>query len=394
MSNDLATQSLGGFPSLLARRAEIEARIPMITPPPRVPVPPGALPTRIDDGPNTAVLAKKRARAEDEARAGLLMLVPDSYTVRTDEGSEEANPSDDVRLDFAKALLPKIESADPATAERLTNAAQAMLGPIVRVDDDANLKNRVLEQKVGGDDDEKPRKAQDDDTKVKDQEDKKEASIADVMIALKGLHERMDTIEGKGRKDEDEGDDDTGDQPGEGGPRDLAADDAKYRSGSLKRRMKVERMDEEVHSWRNEDRFYAFQARADAVAQLFGGHAAKPMAGETLGSYKRRVAREWQSLSPIYRDVDLKVLQKADGIAFNAAIADILVRADSEGRRPTRVPLGTLIERTESKNGHQFTKFYGSPLSWMAPFMATGKRVKRIIERSDSGPGRTLYERA
>ena len=36
---------------------------------------------------------------------------------------------------------------------------------------------------------------------------------------------------------------------------------------------------------------------------------------------------------------------------------------------------------------------YGRPVTWMAPFMAQGKRVRRIIERSDGGNSRTLYER-
>jgi hypothetical protein len=48
---------------------------------------------------------------------------------------------------------------------------------------------------------------------------------------------------------------------------------------------------------------------------------------------------------------------------------------------------------SETRGGHEYTKFYGRPISWMAPFMTQGMRVRKIIERSDSGPGRTLYER-
>ena len=55
--------------------------------------------------------------------------------------------------------------------------------------------------------------------------------------------------------------------------------------------------------------------------------------------------------------------------------------------------MGTLIERTETKGGHQYTRFFGRPISWMGPMMMQGKRVKRIIEQSDSGNSRTLYER-
>jgi hypothetical protein len=154
--------------------------------------------------------------------------------------------------------------------------------------------------------------------------------------------------------------------------------------------MRVERGDEAVCGWRNEDQFAAFQARVDSVASLFGQSAGRPIHGETLGAFKRRSVRPWQSLSPTFKDVDLRVLQKADGIAFNAAINDILTHADAEGRRPSRVPLGYLAERTETKGGHVYSRFYGHPISWMAPFMIPGKRVRRITERADSGPGRVL----
>ena len=102
----------------------------------------------------------------------------------------------------------------------------------------------------------------------------------------------------------------------------------------------------------------------------------------------------WQHLSPAFKNSDLKVLQIADGPAFNTAINDILARADAEGRNPSRIPLGHLAERTETKNGRAYTRFYGRPITWMAPFMTQGRRVKRIVERSDNGNSRVVYERA
>jgi hypothetical protein len=154
---------------------------------------------------------------------------------------------------------------------------------------------------------EKERKAMDDDEPDK---------LSEILTMLKGLGARLDNLEGKKAADDDDDDSGSEDNPvnaatlgkGEGAPRDLVADDAHYRSASLKRRTRVERMDEEIHDWRNEDRFFAFQARADAIASLWGGHAAKPMAGETLGSYKRRIVTTWQRLSPTYKDVNLKVV--------------------------------------------------------------------------------------
>ena len=85
--------------------------------------------------------------AKPPREVGTLNPLPPGAVVRTDdEPGEKKEISDDLRLNFAKALLPKIESSDPATAERLTNAAQAMLGPMVRADDDADAKNRATGQ--------------------------------------------------------------------------------------------------------------------------------------------------------------------------------------------------------------------------------------------------------
>ena len=116
--------------------------------------------------------------------------------------------------------------------------------------------------------------------------------------------------------------------------------------------------------------------------------------GRLFGAYKRRTVREWQKFSPAFKNSDLKVLQVADSVAFNVAIEDILVRADKEGRDPRDIPVGYLAERSEVKGGHTFTRFYGRPSTWINQFAPTGKRVRRIIERSDSGASRTLYERA
>jgi hypothetical protein len=127
--SDLASQPLNpdfNLTSMQKRYREIASRLPMITPPARTPDPTAS---RIDDGPSTTTLAAKRTKAEDEARAGLLHPVADGAVVRTDEGNgDEANPSEEVRLNFAKALLAKAEGASPAEAERLANAGTAKGG--------------------------------------------------------------------------------------------------------------------------------------------------------------------------------------------------------------------------------------------------------------------------
>ena len=78
---------------------------------------------------------------------------------------------------------------------------------------------------------------------------------------------------------------------------------------------------------------------------------------------------------------------------FNHVEEEILKAAFDAVRDPSTVPVGILREEVSTWNGHTYTKFHGRPLSWMAPYMVGGKRVRKIVERNDAnGPGRTLYE--
>ena len=109
------------------------------------------------------------------------------------------------------------------------------------------------------------------------------------------------------------------------------------------------------------------------------------MAGELLRNHKIRCMPPWQGLSEEFKHADLKTLSIADGVSFNHAIDRILVAADSEGRRPTRVPLGYLAERVEVKNSHTYARFYGQPKSWMSQFAPQGRAVKRINRLDSNG---------
>lgn len=105
--------------------------------------------------------------------------------------------------------------------------------------------------------------------------------------------------------------------------------------------------------------------------------------------------RRLQHLSPVYTHADLCVVQ-VDPAAFKAAEEAIYQAADVEGRRPTNVPLAILHPYVETRGGHTYTRLYaiyGRPIIWMAPFMGSGKRVKRIkMGDSNSDNSHTLYE--
>jgi hypothetical protein len=371
-----------------------------------------------DDKPTESdkpTLEQRRVAAEAAAKAKVAShALPSGYMVRADgddsrarivqhvmEAGAAVDPNPD-RTELTRAAYkvadamrgdadPVPAKLSPETATRLMNAVAGLTEAAGLSRKDEDLKDTVINQGADDkgkrkDDDNagKRRRKDDDDEETGEKRDQEEdaATLADVVKLLGEMNERIDRIEGKGRRDDEEPDPVLGE---EDEPRDLAADDAHARRGALRKRTAVERADSAVCDWRNEDRFATFQSRVDSVASLWGHKADRPMAGETLGGFKRRSVRHWQSLSPTYKDADLKVLQVADGVAFNVAVDDILKCADAEGRAPTRVAAGHLAPRVEQKGGHTITKFYGRPSTWMNTFAPRGQVVKRINRLDSSG---------
>jgi hypothetical protein len=145
--------------------------------------------TRVDDLPSMVDL---RAKAEADSAAQLLSPLPAGAIVRTDDGTGDSKVelTDDLRLNIAQALLPKIEGATADQAERIANLTSTILGPaITRADDvkaDENLKNEVLNQGKGG---------------VKSYDDKKaddaSPTLATIMDTLGKITGRLDALEGR-----------------------------------------------------------------------------------------------------------------------------------------------------------------------------------------------------
>jgi hypothetical protein len=108
--------------------------------------------------------------------------------------------------------------------------------------------------------------------------------------------------------------------------------------------------------------------------------APPPMAGETLGAYKRRMVQPWQQFSPALKHSNLHVRQAAESVAFATAIQYILARADAEGRNPPRFRRAIWL-RTGALH-----EVLWAQITWMAPFMPRGRQVKSI--------NRNHYQRA
>jgi hypothetical protein len=398
MSDDLATESLGHNKlSLWERRQQYEDWLlsgRRASRPPNGPV----RTTRIDDGPSTQFL---RAKAEADAASRLINPLPPGAVCRTDEGDDNVELSDDLRLKLAGALAKKIDGATPEQAATIAKAGNDLLAPMkARADDakkDENLKSTNINQgpvKRGSSPGAATAKNDDDDgheekeRRLTDDNEKPEPTLREVMDALGNLGKRMDALE---KKDDD---DDSGSEDNpvnaaplgkrEGAPQQLAADATQTRADNFKWQKRMDTIGKVTCQPETQDLFSKFQARSDRVYGYHGQQAPKPLHGETLNAYRRRLLLPFLPYSPAFRRADLNVLA-VDPASFNHAEDVILADATAEARNPTTVPMGHLRMRVEQRGGHTYTEFFGRPKSWMASLAPTGKRIKRIDQQNENG---------
>lgn len=120
------------------------------------------------------------------------------------------------------------------------------------------------------------------------------------------------------------------------------------------------------------------QAKADAVYSAFGKQAPRPLNGEDLLSYRKRLAAPMKSHSGQWKAVDIS---KADASIFDIAEAKIYADAMDAAIHPSASSEGGLREVTrDTGTGHRVTTFYGQPKDWMDDFRAP--RIKAGIRKS------------
>lgn len=129
----------------------------------------------------------------------------------------------------------------------------------------------------------------------------------------------------------------------------------------------------------DENAFADAQARADSVYSAHGDQAPRRLAGENLIGYRIRLLRGLQKHSPVYKEVDLGSVARADSAAFSGIEATVYADAAKAAETPAGVEPGRLREIKERlPGGHTATRFVGDPLAWMSTFMAPGRTTTRL----------------
>jgi 8-oxo-dGTP pyrophosphatase MutT (NUDIX family) len=128
------------------------------------------------------------------------------------------------------------------------------------------------------------------------------------------------------------------------------------------------------------------QARADVAYKAHGKDAPGPLMGETILSYRKRLAAGQKANST--RAAKLDVLAIAD--EGTLGVFEEMIYADSvaASRSTAGIPVGQLRERrSTSAAGHKIAEFDGDPGVWMSQFMGNTKATSTHSIRSRD-PGR------
>tara|TARA_Y100000296_G_scaffold80523_1_gene106209 strand:- start:23265 stop:25127 length:1863 start_codon:yes stop_codon:yes gene_type:complete len=118
------------------------------------------------------------------------------------------------------------------------------------------------------------------------------------------------------------------------------------------------------------------QARADEVFSAFGDSAPRPLNGESLVAYQKRLTTKLKGHSKAWKEIDL---MKLDDGAFVIAQGQIYADAMSAAMHPTDLPANGLREIFKTdRAGRRMSEFVGSPNAWMADFKLPARLMQGI----------------
>ena len=108
------------------------------------------------------------------------------------------------------------------------------------------------------------------------------------------------------------------------------------------------------------------QAKADSVFSAFGDSAPRPLRGENLLGYRKRLASKLKIHSDSWKSVDINALPDT---AIDVAEKQIYADSVKAAAHPVDIPAGTLHTREKKdENGQLVRTFVGDPNAWMGNF--------------------------
>jgi len=187
---------------------------------------------------------------------------------------------------------------------------------------------------------------------------------------------RKDEDESKSRKDEDEDEEEA--KKDSEGKVEMPAGEIKFDEDAKKDEDEEAKMDDDEEEAAKKDeeaaKYADAQAKADSVFAAFGKSASRPLAGEALASYRKRLLRGLQAYSDSYKEVNLNSIK--DAALLNLAEKQIFADALSAAKSPMVFAADQLIEVNEKdRAGRTITKFKGAMSAWLDDFKVPALRA-------------------
>jgi len=122
------------------------------------------------------------------------------------------------------------------------------------------------------------------------------------------------------------------------------------------------------------------QVTADKIYMMHGGRAPRPLDGERLIAYRRRLATQLKEHSRAWKDIDLSVIADDEkNIAFSNVERQIYADATEAGLHPIAPSEDFLREIVnEDVTGRKISTFVGRPSAWMGQFASNKRKLAGI----------------
>lgn len=125
-----------------------------------------------------------------------------------------------------------------------------------------------------------------------------------------------------------------------------------------------------------QSKFADAQARADLVYSGFGMRAPRPLDGESILGYRRRLLSQVKPHSKTWKDVDINAIQ--DSGAFGIMETQVFADAEFAALHPADLTAGQLREiRKEDVTGRMISTFVG-PRTFIAGMNRTGRMIRKF----------------
>ena len=136
--------------------------------------------------------------------------------------------------------------------------------------------------------------------------------------------------------------------------------------------------DEEAKKCDEDEAAYAdCQAKADSVYSAFGKSASRPLQGESLMAYRKRMVRGLQAHSDEMKNVNINAIKDEAMLAIveKRVYADAVVASRGNGA----IGKGQLIELHKTdRAGRTITEFRGDMEAWLGEFKLPASRVVKF----------------